>query len=153
MTTPWAAPQLLQREQNLVKCYQSHTETLLYQIYGQNNIRARVWQVVEWWEMMGMGHPVPPWPGGEQGWAVQKDQDGWIKEKHFLSLRTSDMDWLTAILPMSSLPPSPFPSCSILEQSKMESESRLIAARQSGVWWHDFLDPLFMPLYLASEGP
>lgn len=83
---------------------------------------------------------------------LQTDHDGWIKRKHFLSLRTSGMDSLTAILPMASLPPHhSLLAKNYFEQSKMESESRLIATRQSGGWWHDFLDPLFMPLHLALE--
>lgn len=154
MAISWAVGQLLQREWNLVKfCQKSNWDPSLSGLWtGQHQGQSLM-----------------------SGGLVRNDRDwpccatlAWKRARLGLADRPRQLDQREALLAPENkwhgLPHSytaydftishtiPFLQ-NTFEESKVEPESKLITKRQSAAWWHDFLDLLFMPLCLASEGP
>lgn len=138
---------------------------------GQHLIKVTLRPVfIRFVDKTASGPELDEWCTGEkwQGWAILchpglgESQAGPFRQtKTAESKRTTSCPWEQVTWTASQLyclwlhylPHHSFLAKNCFEQSKMESESRLTATRQSGVWRLDLLGPLFMPLRLASGGP
>lgn len=111
-------------------------------------LRARAWWVVHWREMTGYR------PVLGKSRIRPYGQANTAKSKRTASCSWDQVTQTASQLSCLQLHYLPHHSCLekiCLEQPKMESESKLTMIRQSGVWWYNLLDPLLMPLNVASE--